>query len=242
MAWCWYRLRIRYSIINENQRQLSNRITAPFSDVVVEPYNAILSIHQLLEDSTSDETFVIDDEALCNISHNILKQQPNWVISLVMSGIKASLRFSGKLNGDLRKMCVNLVPFPRLHFFAMAQDPLFAPAHAKHVKVTDEMWSSRNSLANVKPEDGKYLSASCSHCSNLATQEVDDEIAKVSEKMSDDVVTWIPNNTKSIVAVPPEDTPMSGTYVANNTPLKFVFQRVSAQFVKFYKKKASSLV
>ena len=77
-----------------------DRITATFSvypspkvsDVVVEPYNATLSIHQLLENS--DETFVIDNEALYNISHNILKQQQpkyaelNCVISLVMSGIK----------------------------------------------------------------------------------------------------------------------------------------------------------
>ena len=30
----------------------------------------------------------------------------------------------GKLNGDLRKMGVNLVPFPRLHFFLIAQAPL----------------------------------------------------------------------------------------------------------------------
>ena len=101
-----------------------------------------------------------------------------------MSGITASLRFSGKLNGDLRKMGVNLVPFPRLHFFVLGQAPLFAPADAKHVKVsvqeiTDQMWSSRNFLANVKPEDGKYLSASCGYRGNLATQEVDDEIAKV---------------------------------------------------------------
>ena len=161
-----------------------------------------------------------------------------------MSGITASLRFSGKLNGDLRKMGVNLVPFPRLHFFAIAQAPLFAPSDAKHVKVTvqeitDQMWSSRNFLANVKPEDGKYLSASCGYRGNLATQEVDDEIAKVQQKMSDDFVTWIPNNIKSsIITVPPEDTPMSGTFVANNTALKSVFQRISAQFAKLYKRKA----
>jgi tubulin beta len=134
-----------------------DRITATFSvypspkvsDVVVEPYNATLSIHQLLENS--DETFVIDNEALYNISHNILKQnQPkysdlNWVVSLVMSGITASLRFSGKLNGDLRKMGVNLVPFPRLHFFALGQAPLFSPHDATHVNVTvaeikEQMW------------------------------------------------------------------------------------------------------
>ena len=69
------------------------------SDVVVEPYNATLSIHQLLENS--DEIFVIDNKALYNISHNVLKQpQPkykdlNWVISLVMCGITVSLRFPG---------------------------------------------------------------------------------------------------------------------------------------------------
>eukprot|EP00493_Phyllostaurus_siculus_P010100 UN10238 len=40
------------------------------SDAVVEPYNAVLSTHQLLENS--DETFIIDNEALYNISHNVL--------------------------------------------------------------------------------------------------------------------------------------------------------------------------
>ena len=106
-------------------------------------------------------------------------------------------------------------------------------------EITDQMWSSRNFLANVKPEDGKYLSASCGYRGNLATQEVDDEIAKVQQKMSDDFVTWIPNNIKSsIITVPPEDTPMSGTFVANNTALKAVFQRISAQFAKLYKRKA----
>ena len=47
------------------------------SDTVVEPYNAVLSTHQLLENS--DETFIIDNEALYNISHNVLKKDaPNY--------------------------------------------------------------------------------------------------------------------------------------------------------------------
>ena len=101
-----------------------------------------------------------------------------------MSGITASLRFSGKLNGDLRKMGVNLVPFPRLHFFALGQAPLFSPTDASHVNVTvqeltDQMWSSRNFLANIKPENGKYLTASVGFRGKMATQEVDDEVAKV---------------------------------------------------------------
>merc|ERR1719361_782407 len=176
-----------------------DRITATFSvypspkvsDVVVEPYNATLSIHQLLENS--DQTFVIDNEALFSISHNVLKQQEpkyadlNWEISMTMSGITASLRFSGKLNGDLRKMGTNLVPFPRLHFFLLAQSPLFSPGNGDKVKLTvqeltDQMWSSRNFLSNVKSEDGKYLTASCGYRGAIATQEVDDEMPKSSPR------------------------------------------------------------
>ena len=119
-----------------------------------------------------------------------------------MIGITASLRFSGKLDGDLRKMGVNL-----------------ARVDAEHVKVklpeiTYQMWPSCNLLANVKPKDCKYLSASCGYRGNTARQEVDDEIANVQQNMSD-FVTFIPSIKSSIITVPPEDTAMSGTFVAN---------------------------
>ena len=87
------------------------------SEVVVEPYNATLSVHQLLENS--DETFCIDNEALYGICLNTLKmKQPtyadlNHLVSLTMSGVTTCLRFPGQLNADLRKLAVNMVPFPR---------------------------------------------------------------------------------------------------------------------------------
>jgi hypothetical protein len=40
---------------------------------------------------------------------------------LTMSGVTTSLRFPGQLNADLRKLAVNMVPFPRLHFFMPGQ-------------------------------------------------------------------------------------------------------------------------
>ena len=158
-------------------------------------------------------------------------------------------RFSGNLNDDLRKMSVNLVPFPRLHFLAIVQAPLFAPADGKHARVTtqeitDQIWSSRNFLANITPEDGKCLAVSCAYGGNLATQEVDDEIAKVQQRMSDNFVTLIPNNIKSsTITVPAEDSPISGvnTFVANNTALKSVFQRKAAQFAQLYNRKLSCI-
>eukprot|EP01083_Nonionella_stella_P306518 1073815_1 len=53
------------------------------------------------------------------IGHMKDKSNTNWFISMVMSGITVSLRFSGKLDGDLRKMGDNLV--------SLAQALLFAP-------------------------------------------------------------------------------------------------------------------
>ena len=149
-----------------------------------------INIHQLLEHS--DETFLTDNGALYNISHDILKQSKhvelNWVMQLIMIGITASLTLSGKLNGDLRKMGVNLVPSARLPFFTVALAPLFARVDVEHVtvtvqEITYQMWSSRNFLANVKSEDayGKYLSA-CAYRCNAATQEVGDKIASVNKK------------------------------------------------------------
>ena len=106
-------------------------------------------------------------------------------------------------------------------------------------ELNTQMWSSRNFLANVKPEDGKYLTASLAFRGNLSTQEVDDEVSKVQNKLKDDFVAWIPNNIKSsVITVPPEDAPMSGTFVANTTSLRGIFQRIATQFAKMYKRKA----
>jgi len=218
------------------------------SDTVVEPYNAVLSTHQLLENA--DETFIIDNEALYNISHNVLKQNAptyadlNYLISCVMAGVTASLRFPGKLNGDLRKLGVNLVPFPRLHFFLIAQAPLQSKENQSYQLVnvqelTNQCFSPRNFFANVKPDDGKYMTASLLFRGGMSTQEVDENVEKRQSANSDDFVEWIPNNMKtSVVKVPPKDAKQSCTFVANTTALKGIFQRLATQFGAMYKRKA----
>eukprot|EP00494_Astrolonche_serrata_P022988 UN23245 len=218
------------------------------SDTVVEPYNAVLSSHQLLENS--DETFIIDNEALYNISHNVLKEkQPkyddlNSLISQVSCGITASLRFPGKLNGDLRKLGVNLVPFPRLHFFLVSQSPLFEKSQADRVRLnvqelTTQAWSARNFYSNVKPEDGKYLAVALTYRGGMSTSEVDENVKKLNDKNAESFVEWIPNNVKSgVVEIAPRTSKMSATFVGNTTALKGIFQRLATQFGAMYKRKA----
>lgn len=222
--------------------------SAKVSDTVVEPYNAMLSTHQLIENS--EETFVIDNEALYNISQNVLKKNSpsyaelNYLISCVMSGVTASLRFPGKLNGDLRKLGVNLVPFPRLHFFLIAQAPLQSEKLKKYQKInvqelTNQSFSPRNFIANVRPDDGKYMTASLLFRGDIATQEIDENISKRQSAHADDFVEWIPNNMKtSVVTVPQVDTKQSCTFVANTTAIKTIFERLADQFRSMYKRNA----
>ena len=71
------------------------------SESVVEPYNATLAIHQLLENS--DRTFCIDNEALYDIAFRTLKMTTpthgdlNHLVSLAMSGVTTCLRFPGQV-------------------------------------------------------------------------------------------------------------------------------------------------
>jgi len=218
------------------------------SDTVVEPYNAVLSSHQLLENS--DETFIIDNEALYNINHNILKnKQPtyselNGLIAQACCGVTSSLRFPGKLNGDLRKLGVNLVPFPRLHFFLVSQSPLLSKDNSSKVRLTvqeltSQAYSARNFFSNVKPDDGKYLASSFCFRGNMTTNDVDENMDKLQNKQADDFVEWIPNNVKSsIVETPPVTSSMSATFIANTTALKGIFQRLATQFGAMYRRKA----
>merc|ERR1712073_34074 len=218
------------------------------SDTVVEPYNAVLSSHQLLENS--DETFIVDNEALYNIMHNVLKKNTveykvlNKLIAKVTAGITASIRFPGMLNGDSRKLGVNLVPFPRLHFFLCAYAPLQSKDNQAYQLVnvqelTNQSFSPRNFFSNVKPDDGKYMTASLLFRGGMSTQEVDENVEKRQSANSDDFVEWIPNNMKtSVVEVPPKDAQQSCTFIANTTALKGIFQRLATQFGAMYKRKA----
>ena len=51
-------------------------------------------------------------------------------------GVTTCFRFPGQLNSDLRKLAVNMVPFPRLHFFVPGFTPLTAVASRPYHAVT----------------------------------------------------------------------------------------------------------
>uniref|UniRef100_A0A915DR47 Tubulin beta chain n=1 Tax=Ditylenchus dipsaci TaxID=166011 RepID=A0A915DR47_9BILA len=188
-------------LISKIREEFPDRIMSSFSvvpspkvsDTVVEPYNATLSVHQLVENT--DETFCIDNEALYDICFRTLKlQNPsygdlNHLVSMTMSGVTTCLRFPGQLNADLRKLAVNMVPFPRLHFFM----PGFAPLSAKNLvayrassvaELTQQMFDAKNMMAACDPRHGRYLTVAAIFRGKMSMREVDDQMMSVQNKNS----------------------------------------------------------
>ena len=125
------------------------------SDVKVEPYNATLSIPHLI--NNCDNTFVIDNEAVYNISHNVLKiDKPkyadmNYPIGQVMSTATTPFRYPTQYEycGTMKRMYLNLIPFPRLHFMTLGQAPLFPVGQGLKIKarkddLAPQLWGHRN--------------------------------------------------------------------------------------------------
>ena len=163
------------------------------SDTVVEPYNATLSVHQLVENT--DETFCIDNEALYDICFRTLKMSSptygdlNQLVSATMSGVTTCLRFPGQLNADLRKLAVNMVPFPRLHFFMPGFAPLSSRSSAAFrslsvAELTQQMFDAKNMMAACDPRHGRYLTVAAIFRGRMSMKEVDDNMLQIQNKNS----------------------------------------------------------
>ncbi|NXT59443.1 TBB2 protein, partial [Pluvianellus socialis] len=155
------------------------------SDTVVEPYNATLSVHQLVENT--DETYCIDNEALYDICFRTLKLTTptygdlNHLVSATMSGVTTCLRFPGQLNADLRKLAVNMVPFPRLHFFMPGFAPLTSRGSQQYraltvPELTQQMFDSKNMMAACDPRHGRYLTVAAIFRGRMSMKEVDEQM------------------------------------------------------------------
>merc|ERR1712193_421877 len=206
-------------LISKVREEYPDRIMETFSvipspkvsDTVVEPYNAVLSFHQLVENA--DESFLLDNEALYDICFRTLKLTTptygdlNHLVSAAISGVTCGLRFPGQLNCDLRKIAVNLIPFPRLHFFMTGFAPL----------------TSRGSQ--------QYRA--------LTVPEIAEQMLNVQNKNSSYFVEWIPNNVKTgICDIPPKGLKMAVTFLGNSTAIQEMFKRVAEYFTAMFRRKA----
>uniref|UniRef100_M4CMF7 Tubulin beta chain n=1 Tax=Brassica campestris TaxID=3711 RepID=M4CMF7_BRACM len=194
------------------------------SDTVVEPYNATLSVHQLVENA--DECMVLDNEALYDICFRTLKlATPTSQLRPPQArGQPNPLPSSPLLHGRFRTSHIPRLPaIPRL----------ISP------ELTQQMWDAKNMMCAADPRHGRYLTASAMFRGKMSTKEVDEQMINVQNKNSSYFVEWIPNNVKSSVCdIPPKGLSMASTFVGNSTSIQEMFRRVSEQFTAMFRRKA----
>jgi len=93
-------------------------------DTVVAPYNAVLTTHCLIEESTA--TMLLDNESLLrNCQKRLVLAAPtlgdaNDLVAAAMADLTAASRFTNQQTLGWRKLLSTVVPFPRMHFFTVA--------------------------------------------------------------------------------------------------------------------------
>ncbi|KAK6116081.1 hypothetical protein DH2020_008350 [Rehmannia glutinosa] len=110
------------------------------SDVVVQPYNSLLTLKRLT--LNADCVVVLDNTALNRIAVERLHittptfAQTNSLVSTVMSASTTTLRYPGYMNNDLVGLLASLIPTPRCHFLMTGYTPLTVERQTKNIMVS----------------------------------------------------------------------------------------------------------
>ncbi|KAF2588916.1 hypothetical protein F2Q70_00041234, partial [Brassica cretica] len=110
------------------------------SDVVVQPYNSLLTLKRLT--LNADCVVVLDNTALTRIAVERLHltnptfAQTNSLVSTVMSASTTTLRYPGYMNNDLVGLLASLIPTPRCHFLMTGYTPLTVERQANVIRKT----------------------------------------------------------------------------------------------------------
>ncbi|CAF1038581.1 unnamed protein product [Adineta ricciae] len=214
------------------------------SQVVVEPYNAVLTMNHLIENT--DETFCFDNVALFEILRRTLRfpsanyTDINQILAQVMIGVTACFRFPGQLNMDLRKLAVNMIPFPALHFLMTSLSPIQTNSYQNLTEqsLVKQMFDKNHRISTIQPHDGKYLTATgVFRGQSLSMRLLHDLLA--TEKANHRFIQWIPNNCKiAHCDIPPKGLPCSVTGIANHTGIVQQFDYLLQPFKKLFQRRA----
>jgi tubulin alpha len=226
------------------------------STAVVEPYNAVLSTHSLLEHTDVD--VVLDNEAVYRICQKSLDiERPtyhnlNRLVAQVISSLTASLRFSGALNMDISEFQTNLVPFPRIHFMLSSYAPVISKEKSVHeamsvAEITQSAFEKDSMMAECDPRHGKYMACCLMYRGDVVPKSVTQAVSTMKTKSTVQFVDWSPCGFKcGINAQPPTAVPDSimaavqraVCMISNSTAIADVFSRINQKFDLMYAKRA----
>uniref|UniRef100_A0A3B3XDR3 Tubulin gamma chain n=1 Tax=Poecilia mexicana TaxID=48701 RepID=A0A3B3XDR3_9TELE len=225
------------------------------SDVVVQPYNSLLTLKRLTQNA--DCVVVLDNTALNRIATDRLHiqnpsfSQINQLVSTIMSASTTTLRYPGYMNNDLIGLIASLIPTPRLHFLMTGYTPLTTDQSVASVRKTTVLDVMRRLLQpkNVMVSTGRERQPSHCHIAilNIIQGEVDPtqvhkSLQRIRERKLANFIPWGP---ASIQVALSRRSPylasahrVSGLMMANHTSISSLFERTCRQYDKLRKREA----
>lgn len=225
------------------------------SDVVVQPYNSLLTLKRLTQNS--DCVVVLDNTALNLIATDRLHiqnpsfSQINQLVSTIMSASTTTLRYPGYMNNDLIGLIASLIPTPRLHFLMTGYTPLTTDQSVASVRKTTVLDVMRRLLQpkNVMVSTGRDRQTN--HCYiailNIIQGEVDPtqvhkSLQRIRERKLANFIPWGPASIQVALSRKSPYLPsahrVSGLMMANHTSISSLFERTCRQFDKLRKREA----
>lgn len=230
------------------------------SDVVVQPYNSLLTLKRLT--LNADAVVVLDNTALNRIAterlhiNNPSFSQTNSLVSTVMAASTATLRYPGYMNNDLVGLLASLIPVPQCHFLQAGYTPLTLDAEdaaASIVRKTTVLDVMRrllqpknlmvSSAARAKEFDkSKYISILNIIQGDVDPTQLHQSLMRIRERRLANFIDWGPASIQVALSRKSPFTRtahrVSGLMLANHTSIRHLFSRTIGQFDKLFKRNA----
>ncbi|KXN69104.1 tubulin gamma chain [Conidiobolus coronatus NRRL 28638] len=223
------------------------------ADVVVQPYNSVLSLKRLTQNA--DCVVVIDNTALNRIASDRLHipevnyTQLNQLIATVMSASTTPLRYPGYMNNDLVGLVASLIPTPKCHFITTAYTPFSNDNMESSVRKTSvldvmrRLLDSKNRMATVATNKKScYISLLNIIQGDVDPTDVHKSLLRIRERRLAQFIPWGPASLQVVLArkSPFVPTPhkVSGLMLANHTSIASLLNRMLDQYNKLKNRNA----
>jgi tubulin gamma len=223
------------------------------SDVVVQPYNSILTLKRLT--MNADCVVVLDNTSLNRIAVDRLKlsnptlSETNSIVSTVMAASTTTLRYPGYMNNDLVGLIANLIPTPRCHFLMTGYTPLCLDkqvlSSVRKTSVLDVMsrlLQPKNIMVSTNTRRGAYISVLNIIQGDVDPSMIHKSLQRIREKKLAKFIKWGPASIQVAIS---RQSPylqhahkVSGLMMANHTGINALFDRCLKQYDKLRSRNA----
>lgn len=187
----------------------------------------------------SDATFCYDNDKIEKMclkglhSTQISYDDLNYLIAHSMSGITGQYRFPDQINSELRKVVINHVTFPRLHFLSSSFAPFVSRGGNRlhgfnPVQLSSDLFNDKFTFTNTNDPNGVYMNASVCFRGRMKSKVLEEYVFPNFEKIKPDL-----SIKTSFCTVLTDYPDYAASLITNHTSIKQHFVEYNKIFDKF---------